>query len=315
MPSPASCPSLSGKFCGHSVLLSPPFLPDAVSLFEIGYEGDVLLLRASNLTAAGPAVAPLLRRALPLLPPADEVFRGTMYDRCAVVGPGGGLLLGHHGAAIDAHDLVLRAGDAGAFPAAAAGQRIGAQHGVHLYDAIPDEWESVGPGPVLARPSADNAARLRPGAAAPPPWLLHPEFEAHVAHAFALGPQPPSSLLVSLVLAVNVCRSVTAYGVAPSAGEWPSLRASSIFPTMILTISCIFAGLPPTHFDACAGEEGRRLQREWPLVRGLAAAGLVQLGEECVAECASMASTECGECRKGHGLDATAVALPACPHR
>lgn len=90
---------------------------------------------------------------------------------------------------------------------------------MRVYDSIPDGWESDSPGPVLARASADNVARLRPGAAAPPPWLLHPEFEAHVAQAFDLGSQNPSPVLVSLVLAINVCRSVTAYGVAPSAGK------------------------------------------------------------------------------------------------
>lgn len=39
----------AGTFCGHSVLLSHPYTLEGVSLAQIGYEGDLILLEDSKL--------------------------------------------------------------------------------------------------------------------------------------------------------------------------------------------------------------------------------------------------------------------------
>lgn len=38
----------TGKYCGHSLLLSFPFVPSEASLIALGYEGNFKLLQSTN---------------------------------------------------------------------------------------------------------------------------------------------------------------------------------------------------------------------------------------------------------------------------
>ena len=71
---------VTGTFCGHSVLLSHPYTPEGVSVGQLGYEGDFLLLRDSKIQQQTEDLEQeenkiqAVRHLLPLSDPIFKVF-------------------------------------------------------------------------------------------------------------------------------------------------------------------------------------------------------------------------------------------------
>lgn len=146
--------------------------------------------------------------------------QGKCYDRCALVGSSSGLLLAQHGAAIDSHSLVLRLG-----PSLISGYEpyVGSQPGIRIFDDyFPENLTTIGQSIVTSAAAAaggSNVERLKSlhhAAESISPLVLHPLFEGHVKSVFNCD--ETSVGFLAAVLAVNVCRSVTAYGLTPWAG-------------------------------------------------------------------------------------------------
>lgn len=156
---------------------------------------------------------------------------------CAVVGPSNSLLLWELGAAIDDHDAVLRQdltpphdrafthGGGRSTVVILDHSRIGSQA-----DALGSSHVASGDGVMLVRtqphhPSVADVALLRARIKSPV-LLTQTAIDAHVSlMSSGSNASYASSALFSTILALNACRSVTLYGMAPLygvEGKWES---------------------------------------------------------------------------------------------
>ncbi|GAB4819905.1 hypothetical protein N2152v2_006951 [Parachlorella kessleri] len=299
----------TGKRCGHGLLLTRPYLPDAMRHFTAGFEGELVLHRGTQhreLKVYRPPVpgeeaggqqggagafsvvadADRLRELLPLLPERDTVLRGAAYSSCAVVGSSGSLLLHRAGPQIDGHEAVFRFNAA---PTAGYEPHAGSRT-THRVTNLASWGFREGPGEaVLVHASLPQAVEgLAWNGRQPQPqrlFSLDPDFEAYMTRSFSFA---PSQGLFGVVLALQTCRRVTLYGFGLSRAQ----------------------GVLQRYWDPCDElSNPQRAEQQWTAVRALAEAGLVQLGEPCTLECMS-GTARCTQCRQAAGI--TPPEPPAC---
>lgn len=300
--------AFAGTFCGHSVLLSHPYTPEGVNIAQLGYEGDILLLQGSKLEAQTKEI-----------PRQSDVFNGEIFESCAVVGDSGSLLLSDkYGAAIDSHSLVFKTGEL----------RLGSSDNkedytqfrgggrqesnsavvVYLVDHLPEKELELEKEAkiVLALPSSQNIELLRSYSAATQQQtlvrILNPRFVQHIDAAFGGGIFSNFSsermLETSVLLALNTCRVVRVFGIAP------------------------LPGLPATCYDKCTSSLNQQQEdsqtSRWRSLKKYQEAGLLEFGEACILECMENDNTSqdpCSTCRLKHDLDPEPLitAMKACP--
>jgi len=235
-------------------------------------------------------------------------LQGQIFESCAVVGESGSLLLGSNGAAIDSHSFILQTGlplvindDKHYYK-----QCVGAKSRVHIVGTLSGKENVETAGIVLAPPSSQNLKHVGSNFFAgrqPQIRIIHPRFFQHLNAAVGNSSSSSSSvgILEAVMLALNTCRSVTVFGIAP------------------------LPGLPFTYYELCgstvAAAEEEALQKQhqlhsWLLIKKYHEAGLVEFGEHCIVECEDADSGDkCNVCRKQHNIDPTALiaAMKACP--
>jgi hypothetical protein len=303
--------ALAGTFCGHSVLLSHPYTPEGVNIAQLGYEGDVLLPQGSKLEAE---TKETVRQS--------EIFNGNeIFESCAVVGDSGSLLLSDkYGAAIDSHSLVFKTGelrlgssdsteDYTQHRGGGRRQESNSALVVYLVDHLPEKELELEKEAkiVLALPSSQNIERLRSSASAATQQqtlvrILDPTFVQHVDATFGGGIFSNTSsermLETSVLLALNTCRVVRVFGIAP------------------------LPGLPATYYDKCTSSLNQQQEdsqtSRWLALKKYQEAGLIEFGEACILECMENDNTSqdtCSTCRLKHGLDPEPLitAMKACP--
>ncbi|KAG7674775.1 hypothetical protein NADE_008060 [Nannochloris sp. 'desiccata'] len=295
--------AFSGTYCGHSVLLSHPYTPEGVPIAEVGYEGNLILLRDSR-----------LQQTEDLKPFAftnqSGLEVGEIFESCAVIGDAANLLLGNYGATIDSHSFIFRTGRPFGTRKNYT-QFIGAKSRVHLISTLSENpnfenFETTTTAMVLTPPSFENLEHVGSMSAASKmkTRIIHPRLFQHLHVAFGSSPSsssafPSSEALVAVMLALNTCRSVAVFGIAT------------------------LPGLPSTYYDICgstkSAEETLQKQQQlhsWVVLRKYHEAGLLAFGEDCILECVDPGSEEkCNVCRKQHNLDPIQLiaAMKACP--
>ena len=300
--------AFTGKYCGHSVLVSHPFIPPESGAYGLGYEGNFLLTRGSQVeewwngpnTEEGPFPMEDLKAVQPYLPLSDDLLKGKVHDRCAVVGPGASLLLGPElGATIDGNNaVVFRVGIRQPKYQEKRTGVLSSPKNVYVAARLVEGWMQVAAnGPLVTSTSKESVATLSASgvSSSKAPYMVHPLLELHMANAFALAPGAettgPGPGPRALLLAINVCRSVTVYGMAPLMGAPGTMDAPCTVSPM--------------------------LHRDWPLVRGIVESGVVDVGEKCVRECAVEVGgvvggakgrkQGCEECRVAAGIVMTSM--------
>ncbi|KAL6780716.1 hypothetical protein ACKKBF_B12045 [Auxenochlorella protothecoides x Auxenochlorella symbiontica] len=286
----------TGVVCGHALVLSPTLLAPGLPRFVPAYEGELMLHAQTRhadirVLRPGPALEwDLLADAAEtaalnrILPPSDLVFKSKAYPTCAVVGSSGSLLLRRLGPAIDAHVLVLRLG---ATPSAGHEASLGSKTNLRMTDERDWAWRERPEDLALVR-SASRATvtGLLANAASPAPAAiiaLDPDFESWLADGLGFAADLE---LAGTLLALQTCRAVTLYGLAP---QGPA------------------QGVPEAYHEPCkpavgtTGDPPGGAAARWAALQALARVGLVTWGEPCVEECMA-APAACDTCRAALGI-------------
>lgn len=223
-----------------------------------------------------------------LFPPHSKTncpcLQSKAYPTCAVVGSSGSLLLRRLGPAIDAHVLVLRLG---ATPSAGHEASLGSKTNLRMTDERDWAWRERPEDLALVR-SASRATvtGLLANAASPAPAAivaLDPDFESWLAEGLGFAADLE---LAGTLLALQTCRAVTLYGLAP------------LGPAQ---------GVPEAYHEPCkpavgtSGDPPGAAAARWAALQALARVGLVTWGEPCVEECMA-APAACDTCRAALGI-------------
>jgi hypothetical protein len=233
-----------------------------------------------------------------------------------VVGDGGSLLLdANYGAAIDSHSLVFRTerlhGSKKDYT-----KYLGTKAGVRVVENLSEQKKEIleqtttmAGESLVAFPNSQNLEYLKSSSASSEGKtyrILHPSFLKHVRTAFGSSFSSNSfeektPLEVSVMLALNTCRVVRVYGIAPLPG----------LPETYYDIKC------PSKIAAEKLLQKQNQQRSWVALEKYYDAGLIEFGEQCLVECmgGSDIKEKCILCRKEHdlGVESVIAAMKACP--
>lgn len=216
-----------------------------------------------------------------------------------MVGESGSLLLSNYGAAIDSHSFILQIG-LPSFTDKDYKQFIGTKSRVHIIPTLSGNFNLETAAMVLAPPSSHNLEHLGSNfdAKQTQTRIIHPRFLQHLNIAFGSPSSSSVGVLEAVMLALNICRSVTVFGIAP------------------------LPGVPSTYYQLCGStseEESVQKQQQlhsWLLLKRYHQAGLIKFGEHCAVDCEDATSKDkCNMCREQHNLDSSALiaAMRACP--
>jgi Glycosyltransferase family 29 (sialyltransferase) len=216
-----------------------------------------------------------------------------------VVGTSGSLLLNsQYGAAIDSHSFVFRIGGGGLPPNNEDyDEYIGRKAEVHIVNSFFKKQEREAMfilAPLLPQnveylgslSSADSQINLR---------IMNPRFLQHMEAAFGSSSSSSNSSnsdimleeAAGILLALNTCRSITIFGIAP------------------------LSGMPAKYYDVCgsasSAEKHQKLD-SWLVLKNFQEAGVIEFGEPCILECSVDSDREsCELCRKQHNVDLASI--------
>ena len=251
---------------------------------------------------------------LPHMPAADPL-RGRVYESCAVVGNSGLTMVYDEGAAIDAHDAVIRFNAAPTKPrpgrAGAEGQRdveadfsrhVGRRTTFRFVNTQHIPWHEGGELRLQQVQSMQGLWRYLEYKRAHPEARLLPFATDLTRHVSSSVPNLPTGGYFAVIFALQTCVRVSVYGF-----HW---RPGHAIPHHY------FNSEEPTRGKDMIHDYGREADN----IRALAAAGLVTLRQPCVAGCEAESGVPCGAacspgsaCACGQGAP-TPVALPGYCH-